>query len=76
MEVKNTMEEKMKREIMTYLLQDINTEIHQDVESYKTPHEEHLSKIRQRLSDKMDSLMIDNATNMENVSKLKTGSKN
>lgn len=75
MEVKNTMEEKMKREIMTYLLQDINTEIHQDVESYKTPHEEHLSKLR-RLSDKMDSLMMDNATNMENVSKLKTGSKN
>lgn len=71
-EVKNEMKEEIKEEIMKDLLQDLNTEINQDLESYKTQHDEHLSKMRQQLSDKMDSLMMDNDTNMENISQLKS----
>lgn len=70
-EVKNEMKEEIKEEIMKNLLQDLNTEINQDLESYKTQHDEHLSKMRQQLSDKMDSLIMDNDTNMENISQQK-----
>ena len=69
--VKNKMKEEIKEEIMKDLLRDLNTEMHQGLQSYTTQHDEHLSKIRQQLADRIDSFMIDDDTNMDNISKLK-----
>ena len=41
-------------------------ELKSDSEIHKAQHGEELFKIRQQLSDKVNSLKMDNGTNMEN----------
>ncbi|XP_061176988.1 uncharacterized protein PF3D7_1120000-like [Saccostrea echinata] len=69
--MKEELKEEIKEEIKVEMLQELKTEMHQDLDEDKSQHGQELSKMRQQLSDKVDSLMMDNDTNMGNVSQLK-----
>ncbi|XP_061164570.1 uncharacterized protein LOC133173609 [Saccostrea echinata] len=70
-DLKKELQEELTVSIKEEILKDIKSEIQEELKSQKEQYTEDVAKIRKQLTDKVDGLMMDNDTNMENVSKLK-----
>jgi SMC interacting uncharacterized protein involved in chromosome segregation len=71
-EIKKEIHEELKSRIKQDILNEVKIEVEEELEKQKQQHNDEVSKVRQLLADKVDGLVMDNETNMDNIGKLKT----
>ena len=70
-EIKEEVRQELKKTVKEELLVDLKEDICQELAKQKEDHTSEIAKMRQQISDKVDSLGLDDETNKENIAKLK-----
>lgn len=70
-EIKKEIQQELKSAIKEDILKEVKMEVSEELEKQKQQHNGEVSKVRQQLADKVDGLVMDNETNMDNIGKVK-----